>query len=55
MKKVLLEISRPEACNFIKKETLVEVFSCESCEISKNIFSYRAPLVAASGNNSPEK
>ena len=27
-----------EACNFIKKETLVEAFSCEFCEISKNTF-----------------
>ena len=34
--------------NFIKKETLAQVFSCESCEISKNTFFYRTPLVAAS-------
>ena len=27
---------------------LVQVFSCEFCEISKNTFCYRAPLVAAS-------
>ena len=27
-----------QACNFIKKETLVQVFSCEFCEISKNTF-----------------
>ena len=39
-----------KACNFIKKETLAHVFSCEFCEISKNIFSYRTPLVAASEN-----
>ena len=25
----------PKACNFIKKETLAQVFSCEFCEISK--------------------
>ena len=37
------------ACNFIKKETLTQVFSCEFCEISKNTFSQRTPLVAASG------
>ena len=36
-----------KVCNFIKKETLTQVFSCEFCEISKNIFSYRTPLVAA--------
>ena len=29
---------RPEACNFIKKETLEQAFSCEFCEISKNTF-----------------
>ena len=38
----------PEACNFIKKNTLAHVFFCEFCEISKNIFSYRTPPVAAS-------
>ena len=26
------------ACNFIKKETLTQVFSCQFCEISKNTF-----------------
>ena len=34
--------------NFIKKETLAQMFSCECCKIAKNTFSYRAPLVAAS-------
>ena len=33
-------LKRPQACNFIKKETLAQVFSCEFCEISKNIFFY---------------
>ena len=27
-----------EACNFIKKEVLAQVFSCEFCKISKNTF-----------------
>ena len=27
-----------EACNFIKKETLAQVFSCEISEISKSTF-----------------
>ena len=36
------------ACNFIKKETLAQVFSCEFYEISKNTFFYRTPLVAVS-------
>ena len=32
-------ISRPEVfCNFIRKETLAQVFSCEFCEIFKNTF-----------------
>ena len=38
----------PEACNFIKKETLAQVFSSEFCEISKNTFFCRTHLVAAS-------
>ena len=46
----ILGIYRPEACNLIKKETLAQVFSCEFCEISKNTFFYRTPLVAASGS-----
>ena len=29
---------RLEACNFIKKETLTQVFSCECCKISENKF-----------------
>ena len=36
------------ACNFIKKETLAQLFSREFCEISKNTFSCRTPPVAAS-------
>ena len=35
-------------CNFTKNETLTQVFSCEFCKISKNMFSYRTPPVAAS-------
>ena len=53
IKKVFLEISqnsqentcarvsflnKVEACNFIKKETLAQVLSCEFCQISKNTF-----------------
>ena len=34
----------PEICNFIKKENLAQVFSCEFREISKNTFCYRTPL-----------
>ena len=36
------------AGNFIKKETLAQVFFCEFCEISKNTFFYRTSLVVAS-------
>ena len=38
------------ACNFIKKESLAQVFLCEFCEISKNTFFYRTALVAAFGS-----
>ena len=31
----------PQACSFIKKETLAQVLFCEFCEISKNTFFYR--------------
>ena len=36
------------ACNFIKKEALAQVLSCELNEIFKKIFFRRTPLVAAS-------
>ena len=61
MKKVLLEISQNSQENtfarisfltLLKKENLAQVFSCEFCKISKNTFSYRTPLVAASGYSS---
>ena len=61
VKKVFLEISQKsqkntcardsfliKACNFIKKESLAQAFSCEFYEISKNTYFYRTPLVAAS-------
>ena len=38
-----------QACNFIKIETLAQVFSSEFCEISKDTFSYKTPTVAAFG------
>ena len=56
LKKVFLEIHEihrktpapePNACNFIKKGTLAQVFSLRFCEISKNTFFYRTHLVAA--------
>ena len=40
---------RPEACNFIKKETLAQVFSCEFCNISKNTFFTEQLWTTASG------
>ena len=33
---IKLQTSGPQACNFIKIETLAQVFSGEFCEISKN-------------------
>ena len=41
-------VADDDTCNFIKKETLAQVFSSEFCEISKNTFSYRRTPVAAS-------
>ena len=38
----------PEACGFIKKETLAQEPSCEFCENFKNAFFYRTSLVAGS-------
>ena len=47
--RVSLLIKLPtKAWNFIKKETLTQVYSCEFCEISKSTFSYRTfPWVAS--------
>ena len=39
---------RPQACNFINKETLAQVFSFEFPKIFKNFCFYRSSLVAAS-------
>ena len=44
--------NRAEAYNFIKKETLTQVFAYEFCEIFKNTFFDRTPLVAASESRS---
>ena len=41
-----------ESCNLIKKETLPQVFSCEFCEIFKNTFYHRKPLIVASVSGS---
>ena len=35
---------RPKARNFVKKESLAQVFSCELCKISKNIFVNKTDL-----------
>ena len=40
---------RPWVCNFIKKETPTQVFSCEFCEIFKNTSFYGTLPAAASG------
>ena len=45
---LLTKLLLPQASNFIKKETLAQVFSCKCWEISKNTFFYRTPPVAAS-------
>ena len=43
-----VSFNKVEGLNFIKKETLAQVFSYEFCEISKNTFSYTTPPVVAS-------
>ena len=57
VKKVFLEISqnsrentcaRASTCNYVKMETLAQVFSCEFCNISKNTFFHRIVLEPAS-------
>ena len=46
---------RPQACHFVKKETLAQlVFSCEFCKISKITF-YKTALVAVSDSLKPFK
>ena len=56
MKNTLNSLSRSShqrsglACNFIKKETLAQVFFCEFCKISKSTFLHRTPLMAASSS-----
>ena len=39
-----------QACNFIKKETLAQVFSCEFCEISKNTLSTEHLLLSVASD-----
>ena len=43
-----------QALNFIKNETLAQVFSCEFCEISKNTFLAEHLRVTASDHQSLE-
>ena len=46
---IILFINRPKGWNFIKKETLAQMFSCEFCEISKNNFLTKHLRTTASG------
>ena len=39
-----------EPCNFIKKETLAQVFSSEFCEICMEYFFHRTPPATASAH-----
>ena len=41
-------MQRARPATLFKKEVLAQVFSCEFCDISKNTFLYRTPLVGAS-------
>ena len=49
--RVSFSIKLPQACNFIKKETLAQVLFCEFREISRNTCSHRALPVAASDSS----
>ena len=40
-----------KACNFIKKVTLAQVFSCEFCKIFKNTYSTEQLQTTASGRS----
>ena len=40
--------AKAKACNFMKKETLAQLFSCEFWDIFKNTILYRTPPVATS-------
>ena len=42
----LLLKDRPKSCNFIKKETLAQMFSYEFCSISRNKLFYRTHIRA---------
>ena len=48
-----LFFNKDAACNFIKKETLAQVFSYEFCEISKNNF-FTGPLCATVSTHKDE-
>ena len=48
---LFLKKLQTQACNFIKKETLTKLFSCEFCEISESNIPYRIYPVAASAVN----
>ena len=48
----LLHTLLKKSLNFITKESLTQVFSCEFCGISKNTFLNRTPRVAASQSKS---
>ena len=48
-------LEQPQACNFIKSETLAQVFSCEFCEISQKTFFTEHLWVTASERKSEVK
>ena len=46
-KSVLRNFAKDQVCNFIKKETLAQMFPCEICEVSNSTFFNRTPPVGA--------
>ena len=43
-----IHLCQSQACNFIKKETLAQVFSCKFCEIPKKTFFIKHQWATAS-------
>ena len=51
VRKMFIEISQNSQENTCSEKTLTQVFFCEFCEISRNTFFHRTPLVAAPESN----
>ena len=54
VKKGILKLIRPQACNFVKIDTPAQMFSCDFCKYLRTPF-YRTPLVPATEEPSKVK